>query len=120
MLCVNKSLPSSSFTDRPNFPQAAWKRRISVLRRARSLDKATEELIQYLDTFYTDPEGWLELADIYVSNRQYVAPLQLLRVNLTLSVQVHVGPASIISCTSPQPAEPVHICAIRRDRIFFR
>ncbi|RXW23215.1 hypothetical protein EST38_g2655 [Candolleomyces aberdarensis] len=47
---------------------AAWKRRISVLRRARSLDKATEELIQYLDTFYTDPEGWLELADIYVSN----------------------------------------------------
>lgn len=50
--------------------QAAWKRRISVLRRARSTDKAVEELIEYLDTFYTDPEGWLELADIYVSNRQ--------------------------------------------------
>ncbi|KAJ2922933.1 hypothetical protein H1R20_g14191, partial [Candolleomyces eurysporus] len=66
---------------------AAWKRRISVLRRARSLDKATEELIQYLDTFYTDPEGWLELADIYVSNRQYTSALQALSHALVLNPQ---------------------------------
>ncbi|KAF5313434.1 hypothetical protein D9611_008481 [Ephemerocybe angulata] len=66
---------------------AAWKRRISVLRRARSVDKATEELIEYLDTFYTDPEGWLELADIYVSNRQYTSALQALSHALVLNPQ---------------------------------
>lgn len=47
--------------------QAVWKRRISVLRRAGRLEEAVEELSQYLDTFYTDLEAWLELADIYSS-----------------------------------------------------
>ena len=27
-----------------------------------------------LDTFYTEVEGWLELADIYLSCQQYVLP----------------------------------------------
>ena len=47
--------------------QAVWKRRISVLRRAGKLEEAVEELSQYLDTFYSDLEAWLELADIYSS-----------------------------------------------------
>ena len=51
---------------------AIWKRRISVLRRLGSIDKAVEELNQLLDTFYTDLEGWLELADLYSSCNQYV------------------------------------------------
>jgi len=28
------------------------------------IDKAVKELNHYLDTFYTDAEGWMELADI--------------------------------------------------------
>ena len=45
--------------------QAIWKRKISVLRRLGHVEKAVEELTSFLDTFYTDLEGWLELADIY-------------------------------------------------------
>ncbi|KAH6910629.1 tetratricopeptide repeat domain 35 [Coprinopsis sp. MPI-PUGE-AT-0042] len=66
---------------------AALKRRISVLRQKGSAEKATEELIQYLDTFYTDPEGWLELADIYITNRQYTSGLQALSHALALNPQ---------------------------------
>ncbi|KAG1795016.1 uncharacterized protein HD556DRAFT_1236102 [Suillus plorans] len=39
---------------------------------AGKVEKAVNELVQFLDTFYTDVEGWLELADIYVSCNQYV------------------------------------------------
>jgi len=49
--------------DSTNIP--VWKRRISVLRRLGRIEKAVEELNQLLDIFYTDLEGWLELADIY-------------------------------------------------------
>lgn len=52
-----------------------WKRRISVLRRTGKIDKAVQELSQYLDTFYTDVEGWLELADIYATCSQYASYL---------------------------------------------
>jgi len=55
--------------------QAIWKRRISVLRRVGRIDRAVEELNAYLDTFYTDVEGWLELADIHSSCNQYVSVL---------------------------------------------
>ena len=55
--------------------QAIWKRRISVLRRTGKIQEAVEELTQFLDTFYTDLEGWLELADIYASCNQYVPVL---------------------------------------------
>jgi hypothetical protein len=50
--------------------QAIWKRRISVIRRMGMYEKAVEELSEFLDTFYTDLEGWLELADIYSSCNQ--------------------------------------------------
>lgn len=62
--------------------KAAWKRRISVVRRMGRTEKAIDELSQYLDTFYTDVEGWLELADVYSSCNQYVA--QALRKEHTL------------------------------------
>ena len=52
--------------------QAAWKRLVAVLRRQGQIDKAVRELSEYLDTFYNDVEGWLELADIYASCSQYV------------------------------------------------
>ena len=37
------------------------------------MDKAVEELNEYLDTFYTDSEGWMELADIHSSCHQSVS-----------------------------------------------
>ena len=55
--------------------QAAWKRQISVLRRAGKVDNAVSELTKFLDTYYTDVEGWLELADIYSTVNQYVRVL---------------------------------------------
>jgi hypothetical protein len=50
--------------------QAVWKRQISILRRIGKVDQAVDELSRFLDTFYNDVEGWLELADIYTSCNQ--------------------------------------------------
>ncbi|OAX34477.1 TPR-like protein [Rhizopogon vinicolor AM-OR11-026] len=64
-----------------------WKRRISVLRRTGKVEKAVNELVQFLDTFYTDVEGWLELADIYATCNQYEHSLQALTHVLLLTPQ---------------------------------
>jgi hypothetical protein len=59
--------------------KAIWKRQISVLRKLGETDRAVEELSKFVDTFYTDVEGWLELADIYTSQHQcasYSRPIQ--------------------------------------------
>ncbi|KAJ7628592.1 hypothetical protein FB45DRAFT_794459 [Roridomyces roridus] len=66
---------------------AVWKRKISVLRRTGKIDKAVEELSELLDTFYTDVEGWLELADIYTTCNRYSAALQALSHALLLAPQ---------------------------------
>ncbi|EPQ51792.1 TPR-like protein [Gloeophyllum trabeum ATCC 11539] len=66
---------------------AFWKRKISVLRRIGRIDEAVDELIELLDTFYTDVEGWLELADIYSSCHQYTSSLQSLSHVLLLAPQ---------------------------------
>lgn len=66
---------------------AVWKRRISVLRRMGQTEEAISELSQYLDTFYTDIEGWLELADIYACCNQYDYSLQSLSHTLLLAPQ---------------------------------
>jgi tetratricopeptide (TPR) repeat protein len=57
------------------FGKAIWKRQISVYRRMGKVEKAVEELSQFLDTFYTDVEGWLELADIYSTCNQSVSSI---------------------------------------------
>ena len=36
------------------------------------IDRAVEELSAVLDTFYTDVDGWVDLADIYLSCNQCV------------------------------------------------
>lgn len=51
---------------------AIWKRKISVLRRTGKTEKTVSELCAFLDTFYTDVEGWLELGDLYAESCQYV------------------------------------------------
>lgn len=61
--------------------QAAWKRRISVLRRIGKIEKTVEDLNEYLDTFYSDVEGWLELADIHSSCNQCVLLLLAVKCN---------------------------------------
>lgn len=72
----------------PSFcPQAIWRRKASVLRRAGKIERAVEELSAMLDTFYTEPDGWLELADMYASCQQYTYALQSLSHALLLSPQ---------------------------------
>ncbi|GBE83403.1 TPR-like protein [Sparassis latifolia] len=66
---------------------AIWRRKAYVLRRMGKIDRAVEELSAMLDTFYTDVEGWLELADTYASCQQYTYALQSLSHALLLSPQ---------------------------------
>lgn len=68
-VCVAAVTPYVVFSY--SFCKRIWKRRISVFRRTGKIDKAVQELSQYLDTFYADVEGWLELADIYATCSQY-------------------------------------------------
>lgn len=43
-----------------------------MLRKTGRIDKAVQELSTMLDIFYTEVEGWLELADLYASCQQCV------------------------------------------------
>lgn len=64
-----------TFTYKLKHHQAIWKRKVSALRQLDRIDAAVDELIKYLDTFYIDPEGWLELADMYSSCSLYICPI---------------------------------------------
>jgi hypothetical protein len=102
---------------------AVWKRRISVLRRIGLMDKAVEELNQLLDTFYTDLEGWLELADLYSSCNQYVHAVHAsiaFPKRFIIFCQVHSGSSSTLTCPSPCATEPFHIPSVCRNSIHIR
>jgi hypothetical protein len=60
------------FTEK-ELQQTIWAREISVLRKLGKIDLAVDQLSKFADTFYTDVEAWLELADIYASQHQYVS-----------------------------------------------
>ncbi|KLO07837.1 TPR-like protein [Schizopora paradoxa] len=66
---------------------AAWKRQISALRHLGKLDVAVDELSKFLDTYYTDLEGWLELADIYSTCGRYDHALESLQHAMLLAPQ---------------------------------
>ncbi|KAI0643784.1 TPR-like protein [Trametes meyenii] len=66
---------------------AIWRRKAHVLRQTGRVDRAVEELSALLDTFYTEVDGWLELADIYLSCQQYTYALQSLSHALLLAPQ---------------------------------
>lgn len=51
------------------------------------IDKAVEDLNAYLDTFYTDVEGWMELADIHSSCNQLVSYCSLLNEKFTCYIR---------------------------------
>lgn len=82
---VNKYYDELLAADSSN--EAVWKRKISILRKRGFVAAAVEELSEFLDTFYTDVEGWLELADIYTSCNQYTFALQALSHALLLNPQ---------------------------------
>lgn len=65
-LCFNFRLAEKAVANL----KAIWKRKISVLRKLDQTNRAVEELSKFADTFYTDVEAWLELADIYTSQNQ--------------------------------------------------
>lgn len=79
---------------------------VSVLRRQGHIDKAVRELSEYLDTFYNDVEGWLELADIYASCNQYV-PIPVIHDSARSYNQVYLLITVALSCFAPRPAEPL-------------
>jgi hypothetical protein len=60
------------FTEK-GLQKTIWAREISVLRKLNKIDLAVEQLSKFADTFYTDVEAWLELADIYASQHQYAS-----------------------------------------------
>ena len=67
--------------------KAVWKRQISVLNRLGRTENAVDELSKLVDTFYTDVEAWLQLADLYISLYQYVysSPLDHVSVRCMLT-----------------------------------
>ena len=79
-------LPRRSSATRA-FHQAAWRRKAHVLRHSGNIERAVVELSAMLDTFYSELDGWLELADIYASCQQYTYALQALSHALLLSPQ---------------------------------
>ncbi|TCD65715.1 hypothetical protein EIP91_002291 [Steccherinum ochraceum] len=66
---------------------AFGRRKASVYRRIGKIDQAVKELSSMLDTYYTEVDGWLELADIYSSCQQYTYALQSLSHTLLLAPQ---------------------------------
>ena len=81
--------------------KAIWARQISVLRKLGNTDRAVEELSRFVDTFYTDVEAWLELADLYASQHQYVHT----RYYLSLSWFLH---------TDTEPPDIPRLCRLCR------
>jgi ER membrane protein complex subunit 2 len=63
------------FTETHVSRKVIWKRQISVLMKLGRIENAVEELSRFVDTFYTDVEAWLELADLYASHNQYASLL---------------------------------------------
>jgi len=64
-----------------------WKRRIAVYKQLGDTRRTVEDLCAYLDTFYTDVEGWLELADTYFREQSYTHALQALSHAMVLAPQ---------------------------------
>lgn len=71
-VCYFPSMLRFQFTEK-ELQQTIWAREISVLRKLGKIDLAVDQLSKFADTFYTDVEAWLELADIYASQHQYVS-----------------------------------------------
>lgn len=51
--------------------QAAAKRQIAIFKANGEIPDAISALVRYLDTSYNDPESWLELCSLYLSQRMY-------------------------------------------------
>ncbi|OBZ76321.1 ER membrane protein complex subunit 2-A [Grifola frondosa] len=87
---------------------AAWRRKVSVLRKMGKVDRAVEELSALLDTFYTDVEGWLELADLYASCSQYVPILLISDAQNLMSARYTYALQSLSHALLLAPQNPSH------------
>lgn len=82
------------------------------------IDAAVTELSALLDTFYTEVDGWLELADLYNSCQQYDFPLRSLQFAFMIFVtQIHICLAIVVACASTSSAKPFPLPVIRRNRL---
>jgi hypothetical protein len=94
--------------------KAIWARQISVLRKLGKTERAVEELSKFVDTFYTDVEAWLELADIYASQNQYAHSISHQPSSqfciLTPGSQIYLGSAGSIPCLGAHTTESI-LCA---------
>jgi len=64
-----------------------WRRRVAVYKQMGDRRRAVEDLCAYLDAFYTDTEGWLELTDLYSAQYQYTSAMQALSHAMLLAPQ---------------------------------
>ncbi|CAG8554487.1 15146_t:CDS:2 [Cetraspora pellucida] len=68
---------------------AASKRRIAVFKAKGQYQQAMEALTKYLDDFYNDTEGWLELSDLYLKFHSYKQAAFCLEELVLLQPQNH-------------------------------
>ncbi|KAF8314418.1 TPR-like protein [Clavulina sp. PMI_390] len=66
---------------------AIRKRQVTLSRGRGNVDEALEELLVIVDTWYTDVEAWLELADLYAECGLYSQSLSALSHTLLLNPQ---------------------------------
>ncbi|CAG8463467.1 127_t:CDS:2 [Racocetra persica] len=68
---------------------AASKRRVAVFKAKGQDQQAMEALTKYLDDFYNDTEGWLELSDLYLRFHSYQQAAFCLEELILLQPQNH-------------------------------
>jgi hypothetical protein len=84
------------------------------------IEKAVDDLSQFLDTFYNDVEGWLELAELYSSVNQFVYfNLDVyVRCPLVELGQIHTRAPGSLTCSYPGTSESLLYAAICRNCIY--
>ena len=99
--------------------QAVWRRKASLLRRQGKVDQAIQELSTMLDTFYTEVEGWLELADMYTSCQQYAAISAFTTSALCpqLNTQIHICAAVLVTRITSCASKSFPFLSICRDSL---
>jgi hypothetical protein len=80
-----------------------------------------DELSKLVDTFYTDVEAWLELADLYISTYQYVSSPTLDQVFCILTIaQIYFCSAGSVSRPLVGSSKPVLCSPGRRNGVHGR
>ena len=90
-----------------------------MLRQQNKIERCITELTTFLDTFYSDLEAWLELADVCASLNLYVGYNEIPRRNpLDTYPQIHTLPTGAFARPPPRPSEPVPCPAFRGNGLY--